>query len=172
MDGLALRLWSVDDLPLLRAANSPSMTSHLNGPESDDDIVARHERYLQLVSTGEARMFVLEEEDEVPLGSIGCWKIDWRNQPAWEAGWFVLPSAQGRGVAARALALLIANLREHPAGRRFMLAFPSVDNAASNAVCRRAGFVIEGSTTVAFRGSELIVNEWSFDLTAAPPAGG
>lgn len=167
MDALTLRLWSVDDLPLLQAANAPSMTSHLNGSESDDEIVARHERYLRLVSSGEARMFVIEE-DERALGSIGYWKTDWRNESVWEAGWFVLPSAQGRGIAAQALALLIADLRKRSAGRRFLLAFPSVSNAASNAVCRRAGFAMEGTTTETFRGAELVINEWAFDLSAAP----
>lgn len=45
---LTLRLWAHDDLPLLHAANTPAMTAHLNGPESDDEILARHERYLRL----------------------------------------------------------------------------------------------------------------------------
>jgi RimJ/RimL family protein N-acetyltransferase len=171
MDGLTLRPWSVDDLPLLRAANAPAMTSHLNGPESEEALVARHERYLHLVGSGEARMFVIADEDGGPLGSIGCWRIDWRNQPVWETGWFVLPRAQGRGVATRALTLLIADLCERRAGRRLLLAFPSADNAASNAVCRRADFVMMGTTTMSFRGAELTVNEWAFDLAGCAAGG-
>lgn len=170
MDALTLRPWSADDLPLLQAANTPAMTTHLNGPETDDEIVARHERYLRLVRSGEARMFVVDEEGEGALGSIGYWKINWRNQPAWEAGWFVLPPTQGRGVAARALELLIADLRSHRADCRFLLALPSVKNAASNGVCRRAGFAMEGTRTESFRGAELVMNEWAFDLSAVVPA--
>lgn len=164
MATLTLRPWSSDDLPLLRGANAPAMTAHLNGPESEEEVVARHERYLRLVENGEALMFVIQGEDGAPLGSIGAWKIDWRHQQAWETGWFVLPDAQGRGVAVDALVLLIAELRERRSGRDRLVAFPSVDNAASNAVCRRGGFIMEGTMTELFRGVPLQVNEWSLKL--------
>lgn len=170
MDTLALRPWSPADLSLLRAANTPEMTAHLNGPESEDEILARHQRYLRLQREGEARMFAIVDETGAALGSIGRWKIDARQGPAWETGWFVLPEAQGRRVAARALALLVEELRADRAGRRLLLAFPSVDNPASNAVCRRGGFELVGTMTESFRGAELTVNEWALDLAAPPRA--
>jgi len=43
-------------------------------------------------------------------------------------------------------------------------AFPSVENAASNGVCRRNGFALVGTLTETFRGAELTVNEWALDL--------
>ncbi len=101
-----------------------------------------------------------------PAGSIGYWKVHWKDQDVWETGWFVLPEAQGQRVAARALALLIDDVRRHPERRGSLVAFPSVENPASNAVCRRAGFEQTGSTTETFRGAELTVNEWVLDLTA------
>lgn len=169
---LTLRLWAHDDLPLLHAANTPAMTAHLNGPESDDEILARHERYLRLVDAGEARMFVIEDAAGRALGSIGHWKVDWRAEPAWETGWFVLPAAQGRGVAAQALTLLIADLRLRAEGRRHLVAFPGASNAASNAVCRRAGLALVGTVSEDFRGATLTVNEWALDLTAAADGAG
>ncbi|MFJ6427059.1 MULTISPECIES: GNAT family N-acetyltransferase [Microbacterium] len=164
MEDLRLRIWSENDLGLLHAANTPEMTAHINGPESVDQIIERHARYLRLVASGEARMFVIEDEGARALGSIGYWHIEWREEPALETGWFVLPEAQGRGAASAALALLIDDARAHREGRRFLTAFPGVENPASNGVCRRNGFTLAGSFTEEFRGAELTVNEWAFDL--------
>lgn len=166
MDSLRLRLWSENDLELLHAANTPAMTAHLNGPETADQIVARHARYLRLVASGEARMFVIEDDAGASLGSIGYWRMDWRDEPALEAGWFVRPEAQGRGVASKALALLIDVARAHRGDRRFLTAFPGVDNPASNGVCRRNGFALVGTKTEEFRGADLSENEWVLDLSS------
>ncbi|MCB8045079.1 GNAT family N-acetyltransferase [Microbacterium oxydans] len=95
METLRLRTWSENDLELLHAANTPEMTAHLNGPETDDQIMERHARYLRLVASGEARMFVVDDEEGMSLGSIGYWPVEWRDEPAWETGWFVRPEAQG-----------------------------------------------------------------------------
>ncbi|WP_226531611.1 GNAT family N-acetyltransferase [Microbacterium paraoxydans] len=165
MDHLRLRLWSENDLDLLHAANTPAMTGHLGGPETEDQIVERHARYLRLVAAGEARMFVIEDAGGSALGSIGHWRMQWRQEPALEAGWFVLPEAQGRGVASDALALVVDDACAHREGRRFLTAFPEVGNAASNGVCRRNGFDLVGTFTEQFRGAELTVNAWALDLT-------
>lgn len=166
MESLRLRPWSETDIELLHAANTPAMTAHLNGPESEDEIVERHARYLRLVGSGEARMFVVEDDRGLALGSIGVWRVVWRDEPALETGWFVRPEAQGRGVASAALALVVDDARAHRDGRRFLTAFPGVDNAASNGVCRRNGFALVGTISEEFRGAELTMNEWAIDLTS------
>lgn len=163
MDALTLRRWSVGDLGLLRLANTPEMTAHLNGVESEQQLLDRNARYLRLWEAGEARMFVIED-DERPLGSIGFWNVEWRDEPALETGWFVVPEAQGRGVASRALGLLIDDARQHRGERRFLTAFPAVENAGSNGVCRRNGFEMVGTFTDTFRDAELTMNEWVLDL--------
>lgn len=164
MDALTLRPWSAGDLDLLRLANTPEMTAHLNGIESEQQLLDRHARYLRLWESGEARMFVIQDEDRRSLGSIGFWNVQWRDEPALETGWFVVPDAQGRGVASRALRLLIDDAREHRGGRRLLTAFPSTQNAGSNGVCRRNGFEMVGTVTDTFRGAELTMNEWVLDL--------
>ncbi|MFB4351109.1 GNAT family N-acetyltransferase [Microbacterium sp. CR_7] len=163
METLRLRPWSDDDLPLLRAANTAEMTAHLNGPESEQQVLDRHRRYLGL-DPAEARMFVVLDATSTAVGAIGYWTVSWREEPAFETGWFVVPEAQGRGIASRALALLIDDARAHPAGLRHLVAFPGVENAASNGVCRRAGFELVGSSSGEFRGSELHSHEWALDL--------
>lgn len=165
MDAVTLRPWSAGDLELLRLANTPEMTAHLNGVESEQQLLDRNARYLRLWEAGEARMFVIEDEGGRSLGSIGFWNVEWRGEPAWETGWFVVPAAQGRGVASRALGLLLDDARRHRGERRFLTAFPSAENAGSNAVCRRAGFEMVGSITDEFRGAALTMNEWVVDLT-------
>lgn len=92
-------------------------------------------------------MFAVLDAHDVPVGAIGYWTVEWRDESAFETGWFVLPAAQGRGVASRALALLIEDARAHPAGLGYLVAFPAVENAASNGVCRRAGFRAGGSVS-------------------------
>lgn len=44
----AIRLteWTQADLSLLREANTPRMTAHLGGPETEDKLLSRHLRYL------------------------------------------------------------------------------------------------------------------------------
>ena len=166
METLTLRPWSDGDRDLLRIANTPEMTEHLNGVETEQQLIERNERYLRLWRTGEARMFVIQDSAQRALGSIGYWRADWRGEPAFETGWFVVPEAQGRGVASRALGLLIDDAREHRNERRFLVAFPSITNPGSNGVCRRSGFELAGTFTEEFRGADLTMNEWVLDLDA------
>ena len=112
------------------------------------------------------RMLVIDDASGRAVGAIGYWSVEWRGEPAFETGWFVLPEAQGRGVASTALTLLIDVVRQHRGGCRHLVAFPGVDNAASNGVCRRNGFTHVGTLEEQFRGADLAVNEWALDLEA------
>jgi RimJ/RimL family protein N-acetyltransferase len=164
MADIALRLWSDQDLWLLHSANTVEMTAHLNGPETDAEVADRHSRYLRYAETGDARMFVILQGAQA-VGSIGYWHLRWREQDVFETGWFVLPKAQGQGLARRALALLLDDVRGHRGDRRLLVAFPETDNPASNAVCRGAGFRLLGTATATFRGADLVMNEWVLELT-------
>ncbi|MBO0979509.1 GNAT family N-acetyltransferase [Microbacterium sp. SD291] len=165
MDQIALRRWADDDAWLLERANTVEMTANQNGPENEEELTERHARYLRLQDEGSARMFVIVDDAE-SVGSIGAWRVDRRGRPALETGWFVLPEFQGRGIATRALALLVDDVREHRDGRGMLTAFPSVLNAPSNGVCRRNGFILAGTMTQSFRGGDLTCNEWVLDLGA------
>jgi len=155
---VTLSMWSEQDEPLLALANAPAMTRHLNGPEPADALHERHRRYLRLQDQGTARMFRIDC-DGAPAGSIGWWGSEWSGAPVHEAGWFVLPQAQGRGVAAEALRLLLVDVAEHAVHER-LAAFPAVGNVASNALCRRSGFLLEGQLEEEFRGAPLRMNAW------------
>jgi RimJ/RimL family protein N-acetyltransferase len=160
---VTLEPWSDGDFPLLVAGNTPEMTAHLGGPESDEQLAARHARYLRLQQSGEAHVYRIERDGE-PVGSIGWWDSEWDEREIHETGWFTVPSAQRSGVASGALALVIADVRAHGRFDR-LYAFPDRGNAASNALCSRLGFVLdEEPRAVEFRGATLHVNPWYLPL--------
>lgn len=44
--------WDKGDLDLLRQLNSPEMTVHFGGPETEEKILARHKRYYEISQNG------------------------------------------------------------------------------------------------------------------------
>lgn len=177
-----LRPWTDADLPVLFASNTSQMTEFLGGPESEAQVLHRHERYVRGWDVGMPRMFAIFEDGGDPasyeaLGGIGWWHTEWNGRPAYETGWSVLPHAQGRGVAKDALALVVEDVRRHgltlPDSTlvRPLVAFPNAANAASNAVCRSAGFELVGTDTSEFRGMLATWNVWVLSSESLPPAG-
>ena len=163
-----LRLWSDDDLPLLmRLMGDPAMTEHLGGPESAEKICERHQRYCQNNVDGKDPMFaIIVEPEGIATGSIGYWEKEWFDEPIWETGWSVLPEFQGYGIATQATALIVERARLEKKFR-FLHAFPSVHNAASNAICRKSGFLFRGFLNFEYPpGNMMCCNDWSFDLFA------
>jgi hypothetical protein len=62
-----LEPWSDSDLDLLRRNNAPEMMTYIGGPETEEQLVARHQRYLERWRLGTARMFRVVIPD-VPQG--------------------------------------------------------------------------------------------------------
>ena len=161
-----IRPWSDGDLELLeRLLGDPVMTEHLGGPETPEKIRERHERYCHGGESGQASMFVIVLGTErAAAGSIGYWQKEWQRQLVWEAGWSVLPELQGRGIATRALAKIVeraSSERTH----RSLHAFPSVDNAPSNAICRKAGFTLQGQFEFEYPPGHCVrCNDWCLEL--------
>ncbi|MER7501941.1 GNAT family N-acetyltransferase [Nonomuraea pusilla] len=160
-----LEPWSPDDLDLLRRLNAPEMTGHLGGPETDEQVEARHARYLKLGEAGSGGMFRVAH-DGVAVGSVGYWEREWRGETVYETGWGILPEFQGRGLAAAAAGAVVGLARAE--GRHAHLhAYPSAGNAPSNAVCRRAGFTLLGEVEFEYPPGHLMrCNDWRADLTA------
>lgn len=160
--GVRLEPWSEDDLRLLRRGNSPRMTEHLGGPETEEELLARHRRYLA-VAAGRMYRVVLADSGEA-VGSIGYWEHEWRGETVWETGWGILPEFQGRGLAVRAARAVVEVARESRT-HRYVHALPRVVNTASNAVCRRAGFTLFGEVSVEYpKGHWNMSNDWRLEL--------
>jgi RimJ/RimL family protein N-acetyltransferase len=163
---IRLRLWTLDDAWLMnRLLGDPVMTEHLGGPESAEQLDRRLHRYVDEVGGTHGRMFVIEVGPEwQAAGSIGYWSREWRGETVWETGWHVLPERQGRGVATAATRRCV-DLAEEEHLYRSIHAYPGVDNAASNATCRKAGFTLLGSVEFEYpKDHWMTCNDWAIDF--------
>jgi RimJ/RimL family protein N-acetyltransferase len=161
---IELRPWSPDDLELMTALlGDPAMTDHLGGPESPEQLRRRLDRYLAM-TPADGRMFVITiGPAREPAGSVGYWPHE---SGSLETGWSVLPAFQGRGIATRGTDQCI-DLAAAEGGFETVHAYPSVDNHASNALCRRLGFELRGRDTFEYpKGHWMTCNDWSLDLVA------
>jgi len=164
---VGIRPYGAEDLQLLeRLLGDPGMMTHLGGPESADAIQSRHARYLASTEADGALFTVEVGDDRVAAGWVGYWQSELDGQPVWECGWHVLREFQGSGVARKAMALVLASVRARGT-HRFLHAFPSVENAASNALCARLGFELLGETEVEYpKGRVMHSNDWRLDLAS------
>lgn len=166
MSNVLLQPWSESDLPLLEnLLGDPIMMTHLGGPETPEQILRRHQRYLHLPEDGTDHMFkVIWAPTGEGVGSVGYWRKTWREQSVYEMGWLILPGYQGRGIATKAAAAVIEHASQGPK-YQFMHAFPSVENAASNAICRKLGFTLLEECQVEYPpGRSMSINDWRLDL--------
>lgn len=165
--------WTEDDLPLLVRLNAPEMTEHLGGPETADQVERRHQRYVAAARSGsfgdfdtEFKAFIFKAILELggeDVGSVSFWDRGWNGEVVYEMGWGVLPEFQGRGIASAMVSHAIDLARETKR-RPAIHAFPSVDNAASNAICRKAGFTLLGEVPFEYQGHRMQSNDWCLSL--------
>ena len=167
---LRLEPWSAGDLALLRLLNAPEMTEHLGGPESEQKLLERQQKYVVGGPAGSGGMFtVVLLDEERGVGSIGYWERESDGETVYETGWAVLPECQGRGIAAEAT-LAVITLAAAERRHRYLHAYPSVDNPASNAICRKVGFELLGEQDFEYPpGHPMRCNDWRFDLRSMLP---
>jgi RimJ/RimL family protein N-acetyltransferase len=163
---VSLEPWGRGDLPLLeRLMGDPRMTEHLGGPESPEQVRERQARYERL-EPGDRMLKIVDVEGGAGVGSVGYWTKAWRGRQVYEVGWMVVPEFQGRGIAVAATAQAIELAREDDL-HRFMHAFPHIENAASNAICRKLGFELLDACEFEYpEGHWMTCNDWRLDLRA------
>jgi len=156
VDGLRLENWAPGDLWLVTALNGdPSMMRFLGGPESPSKLAERQAKYEKPGSG----MFKVMLDGEA-VGSVGYWE----RGDVWEVGWSVLPAFQGRGITTEAMQLLIPRARSERR-HQYMHAYPSVENPASNAICRKLGFTLLGAQDFEYPpGNQMSCNDWQLKL--------
>jgi RimJ/RimL family protein N-acetyltransferase len=159
-----LEPWGREDLALLgRCVGEESMMRHLGGAESVEKIAERQRRYEQ---PGSGQFKIVEQAGGEGAGWVGYWDREWQGQDIHEIGWSVIPAFQRRGLALAAAREAITAARAE-ARHQFVHAYPAVENAASNAICRRLGFVLLGPCELEYpRGSSMRSNDWRLDLLA------
>lgn len=155
--------WEDKDLDLLFGINEQEMMEHLGGPESKEQILKRHKRYLELCGKGCMYSITLYPDLEA-VGSVGYWQKVWNGESIYEMGWSVLPSSQGKGIATVAVKLAIdAASAENKYS--YIHAFPSINNPASNAICRKLGFEFISECEFEYPpGSFMRCNNWRLKL--------
>ena len=140
----------------------PVMMNHLGGPESPDKLESRQRRY----QADGSRQYRIVDAEGQSVGYVGYWERTMEDRQAWEVGWAVLPQFQGRGYATTAMTQLLDVIRNDE--RRPVHAFPSVDNGASNAVCRKLGFEDLGAVDLEYPpGHPIRCNDWRLDLSVS-----
>jgi RimJ/RimL family protein N-acetyltransferase len=165
--GPAVRLerWAPGDLPLMkRLLGDPAMTVHLGGPESPQKLAERQARYER---PGSRQYKILVGEPGEAAGAVGYWETEARGETVWEVGWLVLPEHQGRGLATAGMRLLLGIMSDDPVRHRHVHAFPSIDNGASNAICRKLGFILVEAIDFEYphgSGRVMRCNDWHGDL--------
>ncbi|MEU4240410.1 GNAT family N-acetyltransferase [Actinoplanes sp. NPDC026619] len=167
MSNFWLEPWDERGPALERRANTPEMHAYLGGVESEESIMARHKRILDHLRAGTGGMFLIMIDDEPdPVGSVGYWETEWSGRMVYELGWKVLSGFQGRGLAVSSTIAAIG-LAAADGRHRWAHAFPRTDNAASNGVCRKAGFELLGEVAHEYpKGNPIRCHDWRFDLKA------
>jgi len=162
---IELQPWSEENLALLEGLNTSEMTKFLGGPENQEQLLRRHQRYLEAAVSPTVRVFkITYGPDLIPVGQVCYWERTWQGQPVWESGWSVLPGYQSQGVASQAVTLLLEKARSERK-HRFMHAFPSIENAASNALCQKLGFSRLAECDFEYPpGNRMRCNDWQIDL--------
>jgi RimJ/RimL family protein N-acetyltransferase len=160
-----LRAYGPDDLWIQqRFLRDPESTAHLGGPDSEEQIARRHQRYLAMTDPAKGAMFVIElEPTGRPAGSVGYWEqVEPDGTVVWETGWYVLPDLRGRGIAAAGTRLAID--AAWAAVRRPVHAYPNVDNGPSNTICRKLGMRLLGESEYEYpKGHWMTCNDWAID---------
>jgi RimJ/RimL family protein N-acetyltransferase len=160
-----LEPWGPGDLELLTALlGDPAMTTHLGGPESPEKLAERQKRY-ELAGSKQYR--IVDDASGQGAGYVGYWEREAHGEQVYEIGWSVLPAFQGRGVASAATRLAVELARAERPGRRWLYAYPSVENVPSNALCRKLGFELAGTFEYVYppaSGNVLRCNEWRVEL--------
>ena len=167
---MELRSLEAGDLSLYEALNAPEMMEHLGGPSPADFVREKFRSDVEDVAADRFWILVIlpEGPDGPAAGTIAIWDHEDHGEPRTEIGWMVLPEFQGRGVGSQAVRSAID--RAAASGRwKALDAFPPVDNARSNAMCRRMGFVELGARPFTFRGRQLRCNHWQLDLAGVAP---
>ncbi|RKR93195.1 RimJ/RimL family protein N-acetyltransferase [Micromonospora pisi] len=163
---MRLRNVRADDVEAyVRMRCDPVMMAELGGPlprEGMEEKVARDARGAA-ADLDWIRMIVPDDDvPEVVAGTVTLWAHETDGEPVSEIGWMVLPEFQGRGLAKRAVRMLLEQARDD--GRWGPVhAYPATANGPSNGICRSLGFRLVGERDMPFAGRMLRSNDWVID---------
>ena len=137
MPAVALRPVTDDDLPLIVAQTRDPEAVRMAAFVTDDpsDRAAFDARMDRLRAAPDVTVRVITD-DGVPAGTVGAFVVEGDT----EVTYWVDRSRWGRGIATRALELLLAEVTTRP-----VFARAAADNAGSLRVLAKAGFAVVGT---------------------------
>ncbi len=140
----------------------PVVMAELGGPRPIEAIERVHpKRVITDPADGIWQKIVTDDGEEA--GQIGVWRSEHDGAEVWEAGWMLLAEFHGRGLGSEALTALLERIRARGT-YDVVHAFPGVNNAPSNGLCRKFGFELVGEVEEEFRGSMFRCNHWRLAL--------
>ncbi|MFF2652911.1 GNAT family N-acetyltransferase [Streptomyces sp. NPDC058045] len=149
----------------VRMRCDPVMMADLGGPLPRAGMADKVHRDAREAAEDIAWLKMIVPDATCPdavAGMVALWAHDSDDGPVSEIGWMVLPEFQGQGLGKLAVRTLLEQ-----AGRAnrwgLVHAFPAVNNAASNGICRSVGFQLLAETAVFFSGRPLKSNHWVID---------
>jgi RimJ/RimL family protein N-acetyltransferase len=145
-DGLLLRPWRESDAPAVHAAfQDPLMHRwHLRAADSVDEVRGWIEEWQgEWAGERSAQWAVVDAGDERLLGRVAVHHIDLVDGVG-EIGYWTVPAARGKGVAARATSALARWALDEAGFHRLELTH-GVGNDASCRVAAKCGFPLEGT---------------------------
>ncbi|MBD8607111.1 GNAT family N-acetyltransferase [Aeromicrobium sp. CFBP 8757] len=161
---LRLRPFTDADLPRIAEACSDPLTRHFlsNLPRPYSTATARayvDDCVWQAATGAKATWAVADRDTDELLGNVAVMDLQGLAADHGEIGYWLHPDARGRGVMTEATTLVVDHALD-PDGldRRRLTLHAAVDNPASNAVARSAGFTLFGTQRAAER-----LGDGSFD---------
>jgi len=158
------------DLDLyLRLRSDPGSMAELGGPIAPEVVELSLLREVDDTAAGRAAVVVIEVQVDgrwLPAGNVSLVLVGTERDASSEVGWMVLPEFRGAGLARWAVGELLGR---PGAGAIWgtVHAYPSVTNAASNAICRALGFRLAATGVTEFNGRRFETNDWVWE---PPPA--
>ncbi len=161
---LRLRPFTDADLPRIAEACSDPLTRHFDSVLPQPFTTATARAYVdscvwQAATGAKATWAVADRDSDDLLGTIAVMDLLGLAADHGEIGYWLHPDARGRGLMTEALRLVVDHALD-PDGldRRRLALHAAVDNRASNAVARAAGFILFGTQRAAER-----LGDGSFD---------
>jgi RimJ/RimL family protein N-acetyltransferase len=145
-EAITLRTWADRDVGPAREATSDAEIVRFTRVPADqtaDELrVWLLDRELARKAGETLSLAIADARDDTFLGTISLLRFDWGDRRC-EVGYWLAPRGRGRGAATRAVVLLSRWALDELGLARLALCTDS-DNAASQAVAERSGFVREG----------------------------
>ncbi|RYG99329.1 N-acetyltransferase [archaeon] len=168
----------IDDLDLYKAMFcDPVHMADLGGPQPEEKVPGILERQVNALVSGKGWIYKIVPEIEdwngsnIPrsnidwtrgVGTICIWSGEYKDQPATEIGWGVLPAYQHRGFATKALTALL-DLARNDGRWGVVHAFTSVSNESSNKLAKSVGFHWVEECDIDYDGRDLHCNHYVYN---------